>query len=134
MNTASETTASETAASEPAASEPAEGEPRTWSWHLIRVTGLFLAVFIPLHFIVVVIAGDVGATNAGTIVSRFQNDLWRAVEGIALVLALTHGFVAIRSRLLDSSWGLRVRDWTVVVLGVVCVLLGATAIYSLVTF
>ncbi len=67
------TAASETAASEAAASEAPAGEPRTWSWHLIRVTGLFLAVFIPLHFVVVVIAGDVGATNAGTIVSRFRS-------------------------------------------------------------
>jgi succinate dehydrogenase hydrophobic anchor subunit len=116
-----------------AAPDVGDGE-RPWSWHLIRVTGVFLAVLVPLHFAVVVIGGDVGATNAGTIVSRFHNDLWRAVEGIVVVLALTHGFFAIRANLLASSRSDRFRDWGIVGLGVGCVLLAIAALAVLLTF
>jgi succinate dehydrogenase hydrophobic anchor subunit len=72
---------------------------RTRGWVLTRVTALFLAVLLPVQFVVVVVQGDVGRTTFATVSERFSGPWWPALEWITLVLALVHGTLVLRTRL-----------------------------------
>jgi succinate dehydrogenase hydrophobic anchor subunit len=104
-----------------AADEPRDEQP--WSWHLTRVTGLFLAVLLPIHFVAVMIVNDVGATTAVTMDQRLHNITWRSIEWITLLLAVAHSFLALRPLIADSNLRAPVREAGVVAVGVVAVLL-----------
>ena len=89
-------------ASEP--SGPKAGvEP--WSWHAIRVSGLFLSVLIPIHFAVTIIGGDVGDTDAATMYNRLRNTWWRGTEWIVIGLSLLHAVLAIHAAINRSDLG-----------------------------
>jgi len=96
---------------------------RSWSWHLTRVSGLFLALLIPVHFAVVTIANDVGRTTAASQAERFRNVTWRGIEWIVLMLALGHAMVALRSAIAASTRRAAVKETLVVMVVIAAALL-----------
>ena len=65
---------------------------------------------------------------------RFHNDAWRAVEWITLMLALAHGFLALRPAIIGSVHATRARDALVVAVGVATLLLALAATLVLLTY
>jgi succinate dehydrogenase hydrophobic anchor subunit len=101
-----------------------ERSPVEPGWRLTRVTGLFLAVLLPLHVAVVVVAGDIGRTSLATITGRLGGPVWPAVEWATFVLALVHGFLVAQAWLLRTWPPTGRRDAAIVVSGVVAVQAG----------
>ena len=116
-----------------AAIDPTEGE-QSWAWHAIRVSGLFLAVVIPIHFVVTIIGGDVGATTAATMFNRLRNTWWRGTEWVVLGLALAHGLLAVRAAVAGSDLGGFARRWLGRLAFAAAGLLAGTAAWILSTY
>ena len=106
---------------------------RVPGWRFIRVSGLFLAVLLPLHLIVVVLRDDIGRTTFVTVSSRLTGPWWPGLEWVTLVLALVHGFLVTQGRLLQRRPGAG-RDMAVVATGVAGALLGVGATWGMLTF
>lgn len=77
--------------------EPGPARPRAWL--LTRVTGLFLAVLLPLHAAVVLVHDDIGRTTQATVTARLAGRWWPGLEWATLTLALVHGVLVARARL-----------------------------------
>jgi succinate dehydrogenase hydrophobic anchor subunit len=113
------------------AAAPVAGGPG-WSWYLVRVSGLFLAVLLPLHFAVVILRDDVGHTTLGTVTARFADGRWQAIELVTLLLALLHGFLALRRVTLGAvRLSPAARDAVVVALGAAALLLAIAAAWAM---
>lgn len=74
-----------------------------WSWHFVRVSGLFLAVMLIVQFTVSFLTTDVARTTALTMTDRWHDVTWRTFEVLVLVLALAHGALALRSAVQRSA-------------------------------
>jgi succinate dehydrogenase hydrophobic membrane anchor protein len=71
-----------------------------WSWKLQRITGAFLLVMVPAHFLFMHLSPQV-AKDAGQVVLRMQN-LWIKLVDVALLAsALYHGSYGLISILND---------------------------------
>jgi succinate dehydrogenase hydrophobic anchor subunit len=82
--------------------------PHRWSWKLQRVTGAFLLVMVPAHFLFMHLSPQV-SKDAGQVVLRMQN-LWIKLVDIALVAsALYHGGYGLISILNDYGAAKAVR-------------------------
>lgn len=114
-----------------AGADPAGAQP--WSWHAVRVSGLFLAVLLPVHFAVTFVRTDIARTTAVVMTDRWTT-LWRGVEWIVIVLALLHGASGIatlaRSRMRASA----VRTAVLAASGVVATAAAVVATYVLATY
>lgn len=107
---------------------------RPWSWHLIRVSGLVLALLVPLHFVNAHILNDTALSTGGRIAVRWQNPVWRALDWAFLALALLHGGLGLRSLAVGLAGPNRPRiraSATVIIVAVTTVLM---AIATAVTF
>lgn len=93
---------------------------RPWSWHFVRVSGLFLAVMLVVQFSVSFLTTDVARTTAFTMTERWHDLTWRTFEVLTLLLAVAHGTLALRSAVRAGAPGARA-----VVLQVVVLALGA---------
>jgi succinate dehydrogenase / fumarate reductase, membrane anchor subunit len=78
-----------------------------WSYLLVRLTGLLLAVLVCGHFIVVHFANDVAATNASFIARRWSQALWVAWDWLMLATGLLHGAIGVNAALRDYASGRR---------------------------
>jgi succinate dehydrogenase hydrophobic anchor subunit len=116
------------------ASPSVGGADRTVSWRLIRVTALFLAVLLPLHVVIVVLRDDIGRTTFVTVTDRLTGPWWPGLEWVTLVLALAHGFLVLRARLVPAPGAGTGREVAVVALGVTAVLLALGATWAMLTF
>lgn len=111
--------------------EPGD-EERSWRWHAIRVSGIFLAIGLPLHVVVTFIRNDIGVTTAVTMTERWHHSTWRPLEWVVLVLALVHGWLAA-SHAIDNG-SLR-RGWrTVLGLGLSAVVFSGIGAVTFVMF
>jgi len=80
----------------------------------------------------VILRDDVGRTTLGTVAARFADGRWQAVELVTLLLALMHGFLALRRVVLGSvHLSPRGRDRAVVALGAAAVLLAMAAAWAM---
>lgn len=82
--------------------DAARGEgtpPPPWGWHLSRVTGLVLAVLLPIQVLRTFVLNDVARTTARAMTVRWSDPLARVLDGAVLVLALVHGATALAPRL-----------------------------------
>jgi len=70
------------------------GADRSWRWHLNRVLALFLAVLVPVHFVVVIIGGDVGRTTAAGVTARFTATSWRGLTWFLVIFGLAHAWLS----------------------------------------
>ena len=110
------------------------GGDQPWSWHALRVSGLFLAVLVPIHFVVTIIGGDVGDTDAGTMYQRFRNDRWRGLEWVTIGLALVHSVLAIRAAIARSDLAPVAQRRLDIVTTAAGVALAAVAAWFLITY
>jgi succinate dehydrogenase hydrophobic anchor subunit len=116
----------------------AGGEPHLaadepgWAWYLVRVSGLFLAVLLPIQFYVVIVRDDVGHTTLRTVTNRFTSGPWQALELVTLLLALLHAFLALRAATQRAeSLGTTASARVVGVLAAVTVLLAVGLVWSM---
>ena len=82
---------------------PADEGSHGWSWHFVRVSGLFLAVMLVVQFTVTYLATDIGRTTARTMTDRWHDVTWRSFEVLTLLLALAHGALALGAAARDRS-------------------------------
>ena len=68
----------------------------TWSWFFMRVSGLVLVFMALTHFAITHILNDVVDTDAGFVIRRWDNPLWRTFDWVLLALALFHGLNGLR--------------------------------------
>jgi succinate dehydrogenase / fumarate reductase membrane anchor subunit len=115
-------------------STEAPRELRPWSWHAVRVLGLFLAVLVPVHFALVIIAGDVGTTNAGTMNVRFASPWRRTFDWFVITLALAHGLLALHHHLVTPDRSPRARLLLTAGLVAIAVALAVPATLILLTY
>ena len=74
--------------------------PHQWSWKLQRISGAFLLVMVPAHFLFMHLSPQV-AKDAGQVVLRMQN-LWiKLIDMALLASALYHGSYGLISILTD---------------------------------
>lgn len=71
-----------------------------WGWKLQRVTGAFLLVMIPAHFLFMHLNPQ-AAKDAGEVVRRMQNPWLKLVDAALVVSALYHGGYGVISILND---------------------------------
>jgi succinate dehydrogenase hydrophobic membrane anchor protein len=71
-----------------------------WSWKLQRITGVFLLVMIPAHFLFMHLSPHI-AKDAGTVVLRLQNPWIKLVDAALVVSAIYHGGYGLNSILND---------------------------------
>ena len=107
---------------------------RVPGWRFIRVSGLFLAVLLPLHLIVVVLRDDIGRTTFVTVSGRLTGAWWPGLEWVTLVLALVHGFLVVQARLLQRRAAGLGRDVAIVATGVAAAILAVGATWGMLTF
>lgn len=82
--------------------------PHQWGWKFQRITGAFLLVMVPAHFLFMHLNPRV-AQDAGEVVLRVQNPWIKLVDAGLVVSALYHGGYGLKSILSDyiGSKGLR---------------------------
>ena len=80
--------------------EPMLRRPRanfeTWSWLIMRVSGLALVFLALTHFAITHIVTDVADTDSDFVADRWANPLWRLFDWSLLTLALFHGLNGLR--------------------------------------
>jgi succinate dehydrogenase hydrophobic anchor subunit len=73
-----------------------------WGWKLQRITGAFLLVMVPAHFLFMHLNPQV-AKDAGEVVRRMQNPWLKLVDAALVVSALYHGGYGLISMLNDYA-------------------------------
>jgi succinate dehydrogenase hydrophobic anchor subunit len=71
-----------------------------WSWKLQRITGAFLLVMIPAHFLFMHLTPET-AKDAGLVALRMQNPLVKLVDAALALSAIYHGGYGLNSVLYD---------------------------------
>jgi succinate dehydrogenase hydrophobic membrane anchor protein len=71
-----------------------------WSWKLQRITGVFLLVMLPAHFLFMHLNPQI-AKDAGIVVQRMQNPWIKMVDAALVVSGLYHGGYGLISILND---------------------------------
>ena len=71
-----------------------------WSWKLQRITGAFLLVMIPAHFLFMHLGPQI-AKDAGLVALRLQNPWIKLVDAALVVSAVYHGGYGLISILYD---------------------------------
>jgi succinate dehydrogenase hydrophobic membrane anchor protein len=74
--------------------------PHAWSWKLQRLTGAFLLVMIPAHFLFMHLGPQIGK-DAGLVALRMQNPWIKLVDAALVLSALYHGGYGLNSILND---------------------------------
>lgn len=74
--------------------------PHQWGWKLQRITGAFLLVMVPAHFLFMHLNPQV-AKNAEEVVLRMHNPWLKLVDAALVVCALYHGGYGLTSILRD---------------------------------
>jgi succinate dehydrogenase hydrophobic membrane anchor protein len=71
-----------------------------WSWKLQRITGVFLLVMIPAHFLFMHLSPPI-ARDAGLVALRMQNPWIKLVDAALVLSAIYHGAYGLNSILKD---------------------------------
>ncbi|MFH2129585.1 MAG: succinate dehydrogenase, hydrophobic membrane anchor protein [bacterium] len=93
----------------------------TKQWKLQRITGIFLLVMIPAHFLFMHLNDQV-ARDAGQVTARLQMPLVKLVDVALLLAVLYHGWYGLNSVTADYVAGKRVRMFLSAVTAIVMVL------------
>ena len=93
-------------------------------WYTMRVSGLMLFVLALAHFSILHFIYDPGAQTADFIASqRWNQFFWRAFDWLLLMNVLLHGFLGVRTVVLDYIHRPAWRDFTLLLLYTTAVLL-----------
>jgi succinate dehydrogenase / fumarate reductase, membrane anchor subunit len=104
-------------------------------WYLMRVTGVALFVLALAHFSILHFIWDPAEQTAEFIAQERWNQLfWRGFDWLLLMTVLFHGFLGVRTVVLDYVHrpGLRTGMlWVLYVLGLVLFVMGTQVILTL---
>ena len=93
-------------------------------WYTMRVSGLMLFVLALAHFSILHFIYDPGAQTAEFIANqRWNQFFWRAFDWLLLMNVLLHGFLGVRTVVLDYVHRPQWRDFTLLLLYTTAVLL-----------
>jgi succinate dehydrogenase / fumarate reductase membrane anchor subunit len=93
-------------------------------WYSMRVSGLMLFVLALAHFSILHFVYDPGDQTADFIASqRWNQFFWRAFDWLLLMNVLFHGFMGVRTVVLDYVHRPAWRDFTMLLLYTTAVLL-----------
>ena len=93
-------------------------------WYLMRVTGVALFVLALAHFSILHFIWDPAEQTAEFIASERWNQLfWRGFDWLLLMTVLFHGFIGMRTVVTDYVRRPRLREFTLIMLYTLAVLL-----------
>jgi succinate dehydrogenase / fumarate reductase membrane anchor subunit len=105
------------------------------AWYTIRVSGLMLFVLALAHFSILHFIWDPGEQTADFIARERWNQLvWRAFDWLLLMNVLFHGFLGVRTVVLDYIHRPAWREFTLLLLyatGVLVFIIGTQVILTL---
>jgi succinate dehydrogenase / fumarate reductase membrane anchor subunit len=78
------------------------GEARSWDWLAVRVSGVALAVMVPLHVVTTFVARDGAEVTSLDQLARWGSPAVRAFDWGLVVLGLGHAAMALRPVI--SGW------------------------------
>ncbi len=96
-------------------------------WIFKIFAGLFIVLLLGLHFIVNHLVAPGGLLSYADVVAYYQNPIIPIIEGIFLVLVVSHALVGLRSILLDlnpTDRVLRIMTTVLWVIGILAVIYG----------
>jgi succinate dehydrogenase / fumarate reductase, membrane anchor subunit len=106
-------------------------------WYLMRVTAVALFVLALAHFSILHFIWDPSEQNADFIANQRWNQLfWRGFDWLLLMTVLFHGFLGVRTVILDYVHrpGLRTGSlWLLYVIGLTLFIMGSQVILTLPT-
>lgn len=97
------------------------------SWLIKILTGALVIIILAIHFMVNHALAPNGLLSYTEVVQYFQNPIIPIMEGIFLIVVVSHALLGFRGILLDlnpSRSAMRVIDMILVVIGVVSVVYG----------
>ncbi len=97
-------------------------------WLIKIVAGLFIVVFLGIHFVINHLVAPGGLLTYADVVAYYQNPVVVTMEIAFLVVVISHAFLGLRSILLDlnpSTLVLRLANVFLVIVGVTAVIYGA---------
>jgi succinate dehydrogenase hydrophobic anchor subunit len=115
----------------PSVSVAGDPSSRLFSYVLLRVTGLVLAVLVLGHFAVTHFVTDVAQDDSAFVARRLSSILWITWDATMLAAAIAHGTAGVRLALADYSVDARKRRFLercVVSFAAVLFVLGVIAI------
>jgi succinate dehydrogenase / fumarate reductase membrane anchor subunit len=105
------------------------------AWYTIRVSGLMLFVLALAHFSILHFIWDPGEQTADFIArERWNQLLWRGFDWLLLMNVLFHGFLGVRTVVLDYVHRPQLREFTLLLLytvGVLLFIIGTQVILTL---
>ena len=104
-------------------------------WYLMRVTGVALFVLALAHFSILHFIWDPAEQTAEFIANERWNQIfWRAFDWLLLMTVLLHGFLGMRTVVIDYVRRQGLREFSLVVLytlGVLLLVIGTEVILTL---
>ena len=87
------------------------------AWYLMRVTGVALFVLALAHFSILHFIWDPAEQTADFITNERWNQIfWRGFDWLLLMTVLFHGFIGVRTVILDYVHRPRLREFTMLML------------------
>lgn len=87
------------------------------AWYLMRVTGVALFVLALAHFSILHFIWDPAEQTADFIANERWNQIfWRGFDWLLLMTVLFHGFIGVRTVVLDYVHRPRLREFTMLML------------------
>jgi succinate dehydrogenase / fumarate reductase membrane anchor subunit len=104
-------------------------------WYLMRVTGLALFVLALAHYLILHFVFDPAEQDVAFITeARWSQTFWRALDWTLLMLVLFHGFIGVRTVVIDHVHRPRLRRailWIVYGLAMLVLVLGTGVVLTL---
>ncbi len=103
-------------------------------WFLMRITGLGLFVLALTHFMILHVLYDPAEQDASWIAEvRWSSLFWRVFDWSLLMLVLFHGFMGVRTVVIDYTTGRARRALTLILYLIALILfaLGTTVVTTL---
>jgi succinate dehydrogenase / fumarate reductase membrane anchor subunit len=114
---------------------PRGSRRETLAWYTIRLSGLMLFVLALAHFSILHFIWDPGEQTADFIARERWNQLfWRGFDWLLLMNVLFHGFLGVRTIVLDYIHRPQLREFTLLLLytmGVLLFIIGTQVILTL---
>ena len=114
---------------------PRGSRRETFAWYTIRITGLMLFVLALAHFSILHFIYDPAQQTAEFIATQRWNQLWwRVVDWLLLMSVLFHGFLGVRTVVMDYVHRPALREFTLLLLyttGVLLFIIGTQVILTL---
>ncbi|CAN5202955.1 hypothetical protein BH24CHL7_BH24CHL7_15080 [soil metagenome] len=114
---------------------PSGSRREVFYWYLMRITGLMLFVLALAHFSILHFIWDPAEQTAEFVINERWNRLfWRGFDWLLLMMVLFHGFIGMRTVVLDYIRPPRWRTlllWLLYGLAVVLFVIGTQVIVTL---